>query len=164
MAYISKRPIFVGTGTKSKCRKDNQNSTTLSHSTQHLCSDTFKSNLRHFHSRHQIFGISVNLKIFIFELVMKIVHYNENDIIVYIILNKQQKWIDFTKTDQTLLLFKRCTLLGLWLCHRNDLLGTYLVGKKRYHDESYSCVRFLVNSKVIVSEIYSHVSEWAAKF
>ena len=72
-------------------RKDTQNSTTLSHSTQHLCSDTFKSNLRHFHSRHQIFGISVHLKIFIFELVMKIVHYNENDVIVNIILNKQQK-------------------------------------------------------------------------
>ena len=32
---------------------------------------------------------------------MKIVHYNENDVIVNIILNKQQKWIDFTKTDQT---------------------------------------------------------------
>ena len=33
----------------------------------------------------KIFGISVNLKISIFELVMKIVHYNDNDIIVYII-------------------------------------------------------------------------------
>ena len=30
---------------------------------------------------------------------MKIVHYNENDIILYIILNKQQEWIDFTKTQ-----------------------------------------------------------------
>ena len=80
-------------------RKDTQNSTTLSHSTQHLCSDTFKSNLRHFHSRHQIFGISVNLKKIIFELVMKIVHYKENNINVYRILNKQQKWVVFNKTQ-----------------------------------------------------------------
>ena len=91
-------PLFLS---NSEClyRKDTQNSTTLSQSTQHLCTDTFKSNLRRFHSRHQIFGISVNLEIFIFELVMKIVHYNENDVIVNIILNKQQKWIDFTKTQ-----------------------------------------------------------------
>ena len=79
-------------------RKDTQNSTTLSHSTQHLCSDTFCRIYDTFIFDTKIFGFSVNLKISIFELVMKIVHYNENDIIVYIILNKQQKWIDFSKT------------------------------------------------------------------
>ena len=36
-------------------RKDWRNSTTLSYSTQPLLSDTFMSNLRHFHTRHHNF-------------------------------------------------------------------------------------------------------------